>query len=415
MMKTFWIDSSFNNHISYNNLFLDLVKEGRNYFVVQDNNPYHFFLKLLRNLISDKNCILLDSDLSKEEILNLGLTTKEIEKTYLQPDLSHRLSDMSQILSALKDNEDKIEVEMFTSGTIGRPKKVSQTFKNLIRAVKANEKMRENIWGLAYNPSHYAGLQVFFQAFFNTNTIAYLFSKRVDEVYESLLENQITHLSCTPTFMKMLIPSIESNQLKLANITFGGERFDDKLKGQILEKIPQVKIKDVYASTEAGSLLRGDGNSFVIPQRYAGLLKVENDELFVHQSLMGKSTSYELVDDWYRTGDLVEYIDEQRFKFISRKSEMINVGGYKVNPQEVEKMIQNVQGVKDVIVFGRKNSLMGSIIVAKVVKEEGFDQSDLKLSIIKFLKEFLQEFKIPRMIKFVDKLELTRTGKVKKQ
>ena len=115
----------------------------------------------------------------------------------------------------------------------------------------------------------------FFSSFFNTNTIVYLFNKKVDEVYKSLLEHQITHLSCTPTFMKILIPSIERDQLKLVNLTLGGERFDDKLKVQILEKIPHVTIKDVYASTEAGSLLRGDGNSFLIPQRYDTLIKVE--------------------------------------------------------------------------------------------------------------------------------------------
>lgn len=413
-MNLFWVDSSFNNYISYDNFFQDLLKEGHNHFIVQDDNPYCFFLKLIRNLISGKNSILLDFDLSVEEIIDLGLNPKDIGKTYLQPDLSPHFRDISQVLNTLKDSEDKIEVEMFTSGTTGRPKKVSQTLKNLIRAVKVNEKMRESIWGLAYSPSHYAGLQVFFQAFFNTNTIVYIFNKKVDEVYKSLLENQVTHLSCTPTFLKMLIPSIERNQLKLANLTFGGERFDDKLKIQILEKIPQLKIKDVYASTEAGSLLRGDGNGFVIPQRYASLIKVEDKELFVHQSLMGKSASYELGDDWYRTGDLVEYIDQKRFKFMSRKSEMINVGGYKVNPHEVEKMIQNVEGVKDVIVFAKKNSLLGNVVVAKVLKEDGLTQADLKLSIIKYLKESLQEFKIPRMIKFIDKLELTRTGKVKK-
>ena len=93
---------------------------------------------------------------------------------------------------------------------------------------------------------------------------------------------------------------------------------------------------------------------------------------------------------------------------------MINVGGYKVNPHEVEKMIQNIEGVKDVFIHGRKNSLLGNVIVAKVVKDESFTQEDLKLKIIKYLKGSIQEFKIPRVIQFIDKLELTRTGKVKK-
>ena len=75
------------------------------------------FLKLIRNLISEKNSTLLNSDLSVEEIFDLGLNTKDMEKTYLQSDLSDHYKDISQILNILKDNENRLEVEMFTSGT----------------------------------------------------------------------------------------------------------------------------------------------------------------------------------------------------------------------------------------------------------------------------------------------------------
>ena len=129
MMKHFWIETSVKNSISYDNFFQDLLKEGHNHFVVQDDNPYRFFLKLIRNLISEKNSTLLDSDLSVEEIFDLGLNTKDMEKTYLQSDLSDHYKDISQILNILKDNENRLEVEMFTSGTTGRPKKVTQTLK----------------------------------------------------------------------------------------------------------------------------------------------------------------------------------------------------------------------------------------------------------------------------------------------
>ena len=90
---------------------------------------------------------------------------------------------------------------------------------------------------------------------------------------------------------------------------------------------------------------------------------------------------------------------------------MINVGGYKVNPLEVEETIRNIEGIQDVRVFSKKNSVLGSIIFCEIVKTN----TQLEEAAIRsFLQGKLQEFKIPRMIKFVDKLSTTHTGKVKR-
>ena len=186
------------------------------------------------------------------------------------------------------------------------------------------------------------------------------------------------------------------------------------MESRITEKFPNAIIKNVYASTEAGSLLRTDGEFFVIPERYKLLIKIDNDELLINKELLGKSESFILEGNWYRTGDLVQFIDHEKFKFLSRKSEMINVGGYKVNPSEVEDVIRKVGGVKDIVVFGRANSIMGNVIVANIIKEEGQENKQLKERIKKGAVLHLQEFKIPRIINFVDYFELTRTGKIKK-
>ena len=82
--------------------------------------------------------------------------------------------------------------------------------------------------------------------------------------------------------------------------------------------------------------------------------------------------------------------------------------------KEVEDIIKTIKGVADVIVFGRKNSLMGEIVVAHIVKESSQNAKDLKEKIKQITSLELQEFKVPRLIKFVDSFELTRTGKIKK-
>ena len=141
------------------------------------------------------------------------------------------------------------------------------------------------------------------------------------------------------------------------------------------------------------------------------LIKIENGELLIHQSLMGNSEV--ITNEWYQTGDLVEIISENpvQFKFLSRKNEMINVGGYKVNPNEVEEIIRTIPGIKDVRVYAKSNSVLGNIICCEAVRSN--NQLD-ETTIRSFLQKKLQEFKIPRMIRFVDEISMTRTGKLKR-
>jgi acyl-coenzyme A synthetase/AMP-(fatty) acid ligase len=136
--------------------------------------------------------------------------------------------------------------------------------------------------------------------------------------------------------------------------------------------------------------------------------------LLIHKELLGSSKSFDLDGDWYKTGDIVESFDDDKFKFQSRRSDIINVGGYKVNPEEIENIVKAINGVVDVTVFGRKNSIMGNIVAAHIIKEDSYNSKVLKAAIRETVIGQLQEFKVPRIIKFVESFELTRTGKIKK-
>ena len=100
------------------------------------------------------------------------------------------------------------------------------------------------------------------------------------------------------------------------------------------------------------------------------------------------------------------------FRFRSRKNELINVGGYKVNPGETEKVILEIEGVQQALVYGKANSILGNVLCAEVQLVEGSTLTELEIR--NYLKEQLQDFKIPRRIKFVDFFSLTRTGKIKR-
>jgi len=174
---------------------------------------------------------------------------------------------------------------------------------------------------------------------------------------------------------------------------------------------PNAKITNVYASTEAGTIFASDNDIFTIKPEYKHLIMVKNDELLIHKSLMGNSDIK--INKWYNTGDLVDVITKKplKFRFLTRKSDMINVGGYKVNPIEVEETILTLAGIKNVRVFSKSNSVLGNIICCDIVRDNNIiDERSIRAN----LQSKIQEFKIPRVIHFVDELSTTRTGKIKR-
>ena len=125
-----------------------------------------------------------------------------------------------------------------------------------------------------------------------------------------------------------------------------------------------------------------------------------------------KMADKNLVDGWLRTGD-IGYLNEQNFLFLKgRKDDIINVGGEKVIPYEIEEIVKQIQGVEDVVAYGIENEIFGQVIKLQVVKskESDLDKSKILIHCIKNL----EKFKIPTKIDFVDNIPKTDYGKVKR-
>jgi acyl-CoA synthetase (AMP-forming)/AMP-acid ligase II len=107
-------------------------------------------------------------------------------------------------------------------------------------------------------------------------------------------------------------------------------------------------------------------------------------------------------DGWFNTGDRVE-VKGDYIKFLGRESEIINVGGQKVYPTEVESVLLEINGVKDAIVYGEKNPLIGEIVVANVKVDE-LNNNKKFISLIKrYCRDKLDKYKIPVKINFTQK------------
>lgn len=377
----------------------------------KSDNYYHVFRHIIISMIIGKEIILLDSDFTDSELVKLtGFSEYEEFSELIEKGSFPLLRDKEDLIKKLRNTFNDWKVTLYTSGTTGIPKKVTHNFNSITRFVKISGRNSNSIWGFAYNPTHMAGIQVFFQALLNGNSIVRLFGLTPGEIYNEIKEYGITHISATPTFYKLLLPCEEAFQ-SVERITSGGEKFNEKTIMQLKRIFPNAKTTNVYASTEAGTLFASDNDLFTIAPEFEHLIRVANNELLIHNSLVGSIDTN--LEEWYNTGDLVETISEKplKFRFTSRKNDFINVGGYKVDPLEVEETILTMPGIKNARVFSKSNSVLGNIICSEVIlSDKHISESSIRI----FLQSKIQEYKIPRIIHFVDELSITRTGKVKR-
>lgn len=400
----FIFDLSTDKSFSYCEL-LDIINRSKSYNETGLFKDFSDFISnLLIAIVNERNITLVDKDFSDNELNNLDLTNRIFVK--------NRLSECPVMIDDNLSLVDKVFnsrslITFFTSGTTGLPKKIVHNISTLTRMVRRGENYKDNIWAIAYNPTHMAGMQVILQALANNNKMVYIFETKGDKVKAVFNERRITHISATPSFYRLLL-SDKDIFPSVRRVTLGGEKSDSKIYKKITLSFPNARINNIYASTELGSLFVSEGNVFKVPDELQSKIKVIENELLVHSSLLG----WDYKDEWYNTGDLVDLLTEFpiTFRFRSRMNEMINVGGYKVNPWDVEDKIREFPEVLEARVFGKPNSVLGNILCAEIVLNY---QTDLEIAEIRErLKSCLQDYKIPRIIKFIDKIEVTRTGKL---
>ena len=404
--KLFYIDND--NSCSYEQLIARLNNTDRVITNLYRFNQLDFFVNLMAGIVADLDMVLLDNDFSESEVRSLCGSPYEINSICI-PKLN--LIGEVDLVERILNSSSKLK--LFTSGTTGLPKSVVHSVAALTRNVKCDERFRGNTWGFAFNSTHMAGIQVFFQALINRNTIVNIFAKSKEQVYKSIEMFGITHISATPTFFRLLIPSPKSYPT-VNQITFGGEKSDSFLHQKVRNIFPKASIRNVYASTEAGALFASKDDIFSIPENIKEKIRIVDGELFIHKTLLGTSSLFNDQYTWYGTGDKVEFLDDnlQHFRIVGRNSEMINVGGYKVNPNEVESRLREMSGIVESKVYGIPNSVLGNILCVDIVRS---DSSITEVVIRNFLSETLQPYKVPRRVFFVNAISLSRTGKIERK
>jgi acyl-coenzyme A synthetase/AMP-(fatty) acid ligase len=116
-------------------------------------------------------------------------------------------------------------------------------------------------------------------------------------------------------------------------------------------------------------------------------------------------------DCFVDTGDIVELRDG-RYHFVGRQGGVINIGGQKVHPEEIESVINRHPEVQMSLVRARKNPITGAIVVADVVASEHVPLDALKGQILATCRGALARYKVPTAIRFVPTIEVAASGKL---
>lgn len=298
---------------------------------------------------------------------------------------------------------------LFTSGSSGSPKAALHDFEKLLTKFKIKRNPLSTINFLLFD--HWGGLNTLFHVLSNQGTVIFL-DKRTPEYVCSLIEKyKVELLPTSPTFLKMLLVSRVYNNFSLKSlkiISYGSEPMPESLLIQLNEIFPTIKLQQTYGLIELGVMrsksesndslwvkLGGEGfNTRVVDN----ILHIKSDSVMLGYLNAPSPFSN---DGWFITGDLVE-LKGDLYKIIGRQSEIINVGGEKVFPQEVENIIMQIDEIEDVLVFSEKNTLVGNIVCAKIKYNGNLSNAEMKKNIKLYCKNKLENFKIPVKIIFVD-------------
>jgi acyl-coenzyme A synthetase/AMP-(fatty) acid ligase len=318
---------------------------------------------------------------------------------------------------------------MLTSGTLGLPKIVGHTLEGLTGAIAADAPARGSrpIWATFYDIRRYGGLQIFLRAIIGGGSLV------LSEPGEALAghiarlnEKAVTHISGTPSHWRKLLMSGAASAFSPRYVRLSGEIADQAVLDGLRQAFPQSSIGHAYASTEAGvgfavdDGLEGFPADMIGPNRDGVEMKVVDGCLLIRSrraahAYVGRRAGA-LTDDegFVDTGDMVE-LRGDRYHFVGRRGGIINIGGLKVHPEEIEAVINRHDAVRMSRVKARKSPITGAIVIADVVLADGCDASrsaDIKDSILADCRANLAPHKVPAMIKFVEKLEITAAGKL---
>lgn len=291
---------------------------------------------------------------------------------------------------------------LLTTGTTGEPK---AAIHDLSRLLKKYRTARRDFRTVAFlQLDHIGGVDTLFYCLSNGSTMVLPDGRSPEEVCAAVEACKAEVLPVTPSFLNLLFLSEAHRRFDLTSlkiITYGAEVMPQVTLERCLEAFPGVELVQKFGTTEVGTLrsrskgsdslwvkVGGEGYETRIVD---GLLQIRAESSML--GYLNAPTPF-TSDGWFVTGDRVE-CEGDYLRFLGREAEVINVGGQKVDPLEVEDAIRGSQNIADVVVFGESNPILGQIVCALVQLIEQEDELEVTRRLQEVWRGKLERHKVP--------------------
>lgn len=313
---------------------------------------------------------------------------------------------------------------LFSSGSTGKPKAMVHDLDRLChnyhtRAVK-------HICFLVFLMfDHIGGLNTLLNCIAMGAKIVLPSNRSPEHVAELIERERVQILPTSPTFLNLLLMSNAHEKYDLSSlrmITYGTEAMSENLLGRLKQAFPRTRLLQTFGTSETGiaqTVSKSSSSNFLKFDDPNLEYKIVDGELYLRSNTqisgyLNASMERFSEDGWFRTGDLVEEDGEGFFRIVGRKQELINVGGEKVLPSEVEETVLMMDAVKDCIAYGAANPVTNQHVVIDVVLAKEVDGKTFRSEIRKFCMKKLDSYKVPMKINIVDQVSFSERFKRKR-
>jgi|LakMenEpi03Aug12_release.lakeMendotaPanAssembly.Ray.scaffolds.fasta_scaffold122855_2 acyl-coenzyme A synthetase/AMP-(fatty) acid ligase len=328
-------------------------------------------------------------------------------------EIENRVSETYQLIQTMR--KEKIGgLILFSSGSTGIPKAILYDSHTLLEKFKPIRKPINAVLFLMMD--HFGGLNTVFSVTSCGGEAIVLEDRSVDTVCEAIQRHKVKVLPVTPSFIRMFILSGAVSRFDLSSlnkITFGTEPMTKSTLEQLRKYFPNVQLQQTYGLSEVGVLsskskpdgslwmkIGGDGFDWKVK---LGTLWIRSN--FRMRGYLNAEAEFDS-EGYFNTQDEV-ILDGDYIQVLGRVSDVINVGGEKVYPIEIENFLESIENIVDARVYGEPNSLLGQVISVDLVIEHPEDLSDLRNRIRGICKVSLGRSKVPSKIRIVDSIAVS--------
>lgn len=301
---------------------------------------------------------------------------------------------------------------LFSSGSTGTPKAMVHDVDQLLNSFsKKRSRQHRILIFLLFD--HIGGLNTLFNGLASGALIVVPSSRDADAVGESIQRHKVNLLPASPTFLNLFLISGTHENFDLSSlrfITYGTEPMPDSLLLRLKEALPKTAFIQTFGTSETGiskTVSRSSQSTQLRINDPNTDFKIVNGELWLRSKTqilgyLNHDMSRFTADGWFKTGDTVEQSTDGFLKITGRKEDVINVGGEKVSPLEVESTLLEIPEVVDCLVYGEPNAITGQNVAAEIVLNASTDcdLQKLKRKIKQHCRKTLSPYKVPARITF---------------